>query len=347
MPTIKMGISFISFAVPVCLAVLSLSISKVCLLLFVVIITKPFFPGPSTMSPSKPQSCLLEAELKALENAYTDLQKVNDRLQKKNDALVNEVSTLRGLVLQDCPASSKKDVEEEEGENVSAGVSSPYSASFSPANTASVSASASAFHSHAQKAKEDDEMDHMATGVPATPPNTPEHHHPPQKAIVRDPSLVDLVVTLQVVHTGTTAEPPQTIHHRRFHLNALECSSISQFCHRVASSLTTTTPERNASTGPARATEEEDPKVWTRIVESTFYPPRSATRHFPDLARATVKLEEDGHVAEFTVTPTTLDAATPFPGQQYRAWYERNVVRGRGDKTEYEVKVKMTVQKEA
>ncbi|KAL6243551.1 hypothetical protein RBB50_009544 [Rhinocladiella similis] len=295
------------------------------------------------MSPSQAQPCL-ESELHTLQQAYADLEKVNDKLQKKHDALIQEVSTLRDLCLQDGLAS--KEGEDEEAEDKYERFAACHSFPISPETK------------YAHEEKEEDENDrdpdrnNLTSTVPPTPPNTPTHHHPPQKAIVRNPRLVALNVTLHLTSVGT-ADAETATTHSCFHLEASGCSSIRQFCHQVTHAHAcshTTCPQENAS-GPGVAVavaveEEEEEEAKSTVsaqIKSAFYPSRSATRFFPDLSRATIKLEEDGHMAEFTMSPTRLDETTPFPDLQYHAWYERNVVRGRGDKVEYVVSVKMTI----
>lgn len=158
--------------------------------------------------------------------------------------------------------------------------------------------------------RSDDDEDN----TPPPPPSTPTHHDPPMKAPVRDPGLVSLAVSLQMA-TGDAQTSQE------FLLDASDCPTISQFCDRLATS----------ASGAAD------------MVESTFSPPNSSPRRVPDLSRVSIKLEEDGYIAEFMMTPTKLNASSPFPDLQYRAWYYRNIVKGRGDKAEYTVDVKMTI----
>ncbi|KIW57956.1 hypothetical protein PV05_02510 [Exophiala xenobiotica] len=150
--------------------------------------------------------------------------------------------------------------------------------------------------------------------TPPPPPTTPTHHGPPMKAPVRDPGLVSLAVSLEIA-TGNTQTSQELL------LHASDCPTISQFCDRLATS----------ASGAAD------------MVESTFYPPNSPPGRVPDLSRVSIKLEEDGYIAEFMITPTRLNASSPFPDLQYRAWYYRNIIKGRGDKAEYTVDVKMTI----
>ncbi|KAK7902561.1 hypothetical protein LTR67_002207 [Exophiala xenobiotica] len=178
---------------------------------------------------------------------------------------------------------------------------------------------------------EDEDDDHDDT--PPPPPSTPTHHDPPMKAPVRDPGLINLAVSLQITTTGDTDNPPPS-QDFLFLLEASDCPTISQFCDRLA--------KATSVSGVSGATETNKINM-VNMVESIFYPPNSPHRRIPDLSNVNIKLEEDGYIADLTITPTKLNASSVFPDLQYRAWYYRNIIKGRGDKAEYAVDVKMTM----
>ncbi|KAJ9500133.1 hypothetical protein H2202_004524 [Exophiala xenobiotica] len=181
------------------------------------------------------------------------------------------------------------------------------------------------------KEEEEDDDD-----TPPPPPSTPTHHDPPMKAPVRDPGLINLVVSLQITTTGDTENTDNTPHSQDFLLllEASDCPTISQFCDRLA--------KATSVSGVSGATETNKINM-VNMVESIFYPPNSPHRRIPDLSKVNIKLEEDGYIADLTITPTKLNASSVFPDLQYRAWYYRNIIKGRGDKAEYAVDVKMTM----
>jgi hypothetical protein len=184
--------------------------------------------------------------------------------------------------------------------------------------------------------KDEDDDDDDDDDTPPPPPSTPTHHDPPMKAPVRDPGLINLAVSLQITTTGDTDNPPPS-QDFLFLLEASDCPTISQFCDRLAKA---TSP--SGASGASGATETNKINM-VNMVESIFYPPNSPHRRIPDLSKVNIKLEEDGYIADLTITPTKLNASSVFPDLQYRAWYYRNIIKGRGDKAEYAVDVKMTM----
>ncbi|KAK5191852.1 hypothetical protein LTR99_008418 [Exophiala xenobiotica] len=180
---------------------------------------------------------------------------------------------------------------------------------------------------------EDSVKDEDDDDTPPPPPSTPTHHDPPLKAPVRDPGLINLAVSLQITTTGDTDNPPPS-QDFLFLLEASDCPTISQFCDRLA---------KAASASVASGTTETNMVHLVNMVESIFYPPESPHRRIPDLSKVNIKLEEDGYIADLTITPTKLNSSSVFPDLQYRAWYHRNIIKGRGDKAEYAVDVKMTM----
>jgi hypothetical protein len=59
-----------------------------------------------------------------------------------------------------------------------------------------------------------------------------------------------------------------------------------------------------------------------------------------DYRRMTFRLEEDGHAAPMTITPTKIDAETPLPDKIYEGWYHRVQ---RGKQGSYKVDVRIDV----
>ncbi|OCT52393.1 hypothetical protein CLCR_10538 [Cladophialophora carrionii] len=96
--------------------------------------------------------------------------------------------------------------------------------------------------------------------------------------------------------------------------------------------ITTTTPASKCS-------------VWSEFRAAVVAASSEATgvnnyANLANLANLTVKLEEDGHAACMTITPTKIDAQTAFPSRTYEAWYHRIM---RGKQSIYVVDVKMDV----
>ncbi|ETI24428.1 hypothetical protein G647_03797 [Cladophialophora carrionii CBS 160.54] len=83
-------------------------------------------------------------------------------------------------------------------------------------------------------------------------------------------------------------------------------------------------------------------RVWSELRAAVVAASSEATgvNNYANLANLTVKLEEDGHAACMTITPTKIDAQTAFRSRTYEAWYHRIM---RGKQSIYVVDVKMDV----
>ncbi|EXJ93502.1 hypothetical protein A1O1_01894 [Capronia coronata CBS 617.96] len=64
-------------------------------------------------------------------------------------------------------------------------------------------------------------------------------------------------------------------------------------------------------------------------------------RFVKDLDHVTFRLQEDGHMAAMNVTPTNITRQCAFPDMEYKAWFYRNVQRGK--MTRYDVQVSIVV----
>lgn len=78
-----------------------------------------------------------------------------------------------------------------------------------------------------------------------------------------------------------------------------------------------------------------------RLQKATLWMEDDIQLMMRDLNRVTFKLEEDGHVAKMSITRTKVDRSCAFPETEYKAWFYRNVARGKLDAYTVEVDIEV------